>query len=330
MFFFKKKSIEDAISNSVKEQGDVHPDEGKKDESMNTGNAKLDIQLTKMQAQIDSFAEIRKANSETFSRFQEQIGEVRGMITDTSKQIGSLEAKSTKAADLVESVQPEKLMIEVRKMDGKVEALRANIESNESMMQDIMKSLKEMRTQMNFYKGVEQVSKMMEEVKKEMIEIKRVEANTKRNADRIDTMFLDFNKKYTDFAKFDEVVKALDKTTKEIQTDFDKSKVTMANKAEKKEFTNLLDKFNEFEKHTNNILRLLDERSKHTKEDMLESFENIKKAVAKKYQMDVKQIDKPVDEKKDETKKDDKKKTEDNKIIDKPLGEEEKTEDKKE
>ncbi len=344
LFFKKKNSIEDAIANSVKEQGEVPSAEVKKDSNVDTGNAKLDIQLTKIQAQIDSFSEIRKANSEMFSRLQEQIGEVRGMILDLSKQTGTIEVKATKAADLVETVQPEKLMVEVRKTEGKVEALKANIESNETMMQDIMKSLKEMRQQMNFYKGIDQVVKLNEDVKKELIDIKRVETIVMRHSDKIDTIFVDFNKKYTEFAKFDELVNSLDKSSKAIMTDFDKLKVTLSSKADKGEFVKLLDKFNDFEKHTNNILNLLDERSKHTKKDLLDSFDNIKQAVAKKYQISMENIESPKEEKQaDPAKKDEKKKSffdfskkddkktdakdaktpaEDKKIIDKEIKEE--------
>src|SRR5689334_9433523 len=105
-----------------------------KKEDTATGNPKIDIEFAKIKGQLDSFAEVRKATTERFSRISEQMGELRGMIIDTNKAMGKVEVSSTKAIDLVESVHPEKLMIEVRKQDGKVEALRASIESNEAIM----------------------------------------------------------------------------------------------------------------------------------------------------------------------------------------------------
>ncbi|PLW79585.1 hypothetical protein C0585_06990 [Candidatus Woesearchaeota archaeon] len=279
MLFGKNKAEQEEDT----ESGEDKPKAG----NVDSGNPKMDMELTRIKAQIDGFAEIRKSNSERFSRISEQIGELRGMIMDSNKSMGNVEVKATRAADLVSSVQPEKLMIDVRKVEGKVEGLKANIDSNDAIMKDIMRSLKEMRQQMNFYKGIEQVEKLNEEVKKELMEIKKVEANAKRHADRIDTIFIEFNKKFTDFENFNNIVKDANRGIKRLESDFDKMKVKLEVKEDKKEFEKLLDKFNQFEKHTTNILNLLDERSKQTKDNMLNDFNRIKQKVADKFEVNM-------------------------------------------
>lgn len=283
MFGMKKKEEE-----GEDEIEETDAKEEKKSDNVETGNPKLDMEMTRIKAQIEGFAEIRKANSERFSRISEQIGELRGMIMDSNKSVGAIEVKATRAADLVASVQPDKLMIDVRKTEGKVEGLKANIDSNEAILADVRKNLKEMRQQMNFYKGIDQVINLNEEVKKEIMEIKRIEANTKKHADRIDTVYIEFNKKFTDFEKYDSQVKNVSSTLKRLETDFDKIKVKLEIKEDKKEFETLLGKFNEFEKHTTNILNLLDERSKQAKSSMLNDFNSIKQRVADKYELDMK------------------------------------------
>lgn len=293
--FSKKKTADELIADTIKAQADAIGASGdeKKEEQITTGNPKLDIELTKIKAQIEGFAEIRKANSERFQRVSEQIGELRGMVMDTNKSVGSIEVKATKASDLVSSVQPDKLMIDVRKAEGKVDALHANIESNDSMLKNIMDEMKSMRNQMKFYKGIEQVIKLNEDVKQEIMEIKKIEASTKRHADKIDTIFLDVNRKFSEFDKFNDVVKDLDRSFKAIQGDFDKVKVTLENKEDKKEFINLVNKFNEFEKHTTNIIDLLDKRSKTSKKDLDDSFEKMKKVIEKKYKTNFSDAEKP-------------------------------------
>ena len=161
-------------------------------------------------------------------------------------------------------------MIEVRKVDGKVESLRANIEANESIMKDIMKEMKGIREQMNFYKGTDQVVKMNNEIKQEIIEIKKTEGMISKHADRVETIFVEVEKKFYDFEKFNEAVKELDRGFKKISTDFDKIRVGIEEKADKKEFIKLVDKFSDFEKHTTNILKLLDQKSKNTVMEMKE------------------------------------------------------------
>jgi hypothetical protein len=246
-----------------------------KTEDASTGNAKIDIEIAKIKGQLDSFAEVRKATNERFSRTSEQLGELRGMIIDTNKAMSKVEVSSTKAIDLVESVHPEKLMIEVRKQDGKIEALRASIESNEAIMKDLMLELKKMRDRMNFYKGVEQVIAMNEEIKQELATIKRVEANIERHADKVESAFIEVEKKMGDFSRFDDTTKDLDKQFKKLTGDFEKIRVKIEQKLERKDFLDLLDKFNDFEKHTTNLLKLLDERNKSVKGEIDAQFKQL-------------------------------------------------------
>lgn len=294
--FDKKKSRDDVIAEGVANaaaEAEAAAAGDKKEDSFNSGNAKVDMEITKIKAQLESYGEVRKANSERFSRSSEQMGELRGMIMDINKTMSKIEVSATKAIDLVESVQPEKLMIEMRKQEGKMESLKANIESNEAMMKDIMEEIKKMRTQMNFYKGIEQVTKLNDEVKNEIFEIKKVEANIERHADKGETIFLDLEKKMANFDQFEKKISEVEDTFHGIQGDFDKMKFQISNKAEKKEFLNLMDKFTDFEKHTGDVLKLLDNRSKHARQDLKDSFERIKLQLQRKHGVSLQDLPKP-------------------------------------
>jgi hypothetical protein len=271
--------------------------EGEEEEQKPAVSGNVEAELTRMKSSIEAFNEVRKANAEQFTRISEQIGELRGALMDTNKAVGTIEVASTKAIDLVNSVQPDKLMIEVRKTDGKVEALRANIEANESIMKDIMKEMKEMRAQMSFYKGVDQVVKMNNEIKQELIDIKKTEGLVGKHADRVETIFLEVEKKFYDFEKFNEAVKELDRAFKKSSVDFDKMRVNVDEKADKKEFVKMVDKFTDFEKHTSNILKLLDQKSRTTVAELNDTFEDLKKQLERRYdkKVDVKHL--PIDEK---------------------------------
>jgi len=267
------KSRDELIA-EAQELNDQPEQEEKKDE-VSTGNQKIDIELTKIEGRIQGLDEVRKSSSERFSRVAEQIGELRGMIVDTNKAMSKVEVSATKAVDLVESVHPEKLMIDVRKQDGKIEALRASIESNEAIMKDIMLEMKKMRGKMNLYKGVEQVMEMNDEIKKELSTIKRVEATIESHADKVETIFIEVNKKFGDFDKFNSIAKDLDKSFKKMSSDFEKLRTKTETKQDRKEFIDMLDRFNEFEKHTTNLLKLLDERNKTVKDDLQARFDKL-------------------------------------------------------
>jgi DNA repair exonuclease SbcCD ATPase subunit len=294
MGLFGKKDDRDAlIAKGIAdaEAAAVGGDKGEKE--FKTGNEKVDIELTKIYAQLDSFNEIRKANSERFQRLSEQLGEVRGMIVDTNKAMSKIEVAATKAVDLVESVHPEKLMIEVRKQDGKVEALRANIESSEAIVKDLMGELKKMREQMNFYKGLEQVAQLNEEVKGELANIKKMEAVIERHADKVESIFVEVQKKFAAFDKFDSIVNDVQGAMKKIESDFDKMRIKLETKEDKKEFVALLDKFNNFETHTTNLLKLLDERSKMLKESLEKDFKRLKDKLERRLKTGPVNLDEP-------------------------------------
>ncbi|HYD03223.1 MAG TPA: hypothetical protein VEC16_02895 [Alphaproteobacteria bacterium] len=277
-WFSKKKDAEPAAPAGAEDKSD---DDSGEEKPAVSGN--VEAELTKIKSSLDALNEVRKANAEQATRVSEQIGELRGALMDTNKAVGTIEVAATKAIDLVNSVQPDKLMIEVRKIDSKVEALRANIEANETIMKDIMKEMKDMRAQMSFYKGIDQVVKMNNEIKQELIDIKKTEGLVGKHADRVETIFVEVEKKFYDFEKFNEAVKELDRSFKKISSDFDKMRVGVDEKADKKEFVKMVDKFTDFEKHTTNIMKLLDSKSKNTIIELNNSFADMKKQLEKKF-----------------------------------------------
>lgn len=132
-------------------------------------------------------------------------------------------------------------------------------------------------------------------MKKQILESKKVEANISRHADKVDTIFLEVSKKFAEFDKFNDVVKDMGKTFQQITGDFEKIKVKVEDKQNKNEFIDLMNKFNEFEKHTTNLIKLLDEKSKDVKYDMNSRFEQLRKQLAKKFdtKLEVKATERP-------------------------------------
>lgn len=158
---------------------------------------KLATEIEKINANIEAFKEVRQSTSERFNRITEQVGELRAMILDRDRTVQEIELKAVKAADLVQSVEPEKLMSSVQKQDVKIEVLKANLEGNEAISSKIMDELKEFRRKLEFFSGVEEIIKLSEDVKKELIDIKKVEGRIESNADKVDTIYTEMRKKMT-------------------------------------------------------------------------------------------------------------------------------------
>lgn len=293
MGLFKKKlSDEELIKKNIEaQQAELEEKEAaknKKDDDF--GDSKLGIEVTKIKAQLEGLNEQRQAVNERFSRMSEEMGEVRGMIMDTNKSVGNIEASATKAIDLVESVRPDQLMLEVRKQDSKIESLKAGIESSESLMRDMMKEVKEMRKKIDFYKGIEQVAKLNEEIKGELIQIKKIESVIDRHSNKVETIYIEVEKKFTEFDKFNDNVKELKRNFDKLQNDFDKIKVKLEDKTDKKEIVKVINKFSDFEKHTTNIINLMDKRSKSVGEEITKRMNSVKNEVRKKVDSAIRQL----------------------------------------
>ncbi|GBE20084.1 hypothetical protein BMS3Abin17_00818 [archaeon BMS3Abin17] len=238
---------EEIIKNALKEDGNKTKEiADKREEPASNKNPKDFIKLTteidRLKIAVESFGEVRKGLTERITGLSEQIGELRAMILDRDRTIQEIELKSVKAADLVESVHPDKLMIEIQKEDAKFEALKANLEGNEAIMNRIMEELKEVRKKIEFFRGIEEIIKLGEEVKKELVEIKKVEANINIDADKVETIYSELRKKFQDVDLFSgnlqELKINLSQNTKDV--DFLKNKVTEL--ADKEELERLVKK----------------------------------------------------------------------------------------
>lgn len=236
MFGKKKKKEEE-------EDEDEEDDEEKSDSGGGMPSVgSLVAEITKIKATLDSFKEIRKANAERFSTINEQIGELRGQIMDVNRNMGVLEVKTTKAADLVESVHPDKLMIQVQRSDGKVEGLRGLVEAKDAMIANILDQLKGMRNQMKVFKGIEEVLKMNEQVKTEVMNMKKLTAIVERHSDRVEDIFVESQKTFKEFNELLGVVDVVKSNIKELGEKIDKVDVKTMKFVEKKEFENRLSK----------------------------------------------------------------------------------------
>lgn len=252
---FKKKNTEENPDEIPSEEPgsdntevtEAKPKEEKVEVTGSPGDIiKLSTEIDKIKASQEAFQEMRKSFSERFTRTSEQIGELRSMILERDRTIQTLELKAVKAADLVASVKPEKLMIELQKQDVKIEALKANIEGNEAIMDRVMEELKEIRRKVEFFRGVEEIVKLSEEIKKELIEIKKIEGTVNIQTDKVQTIYTEMRKKIQDLDNFNSKLEESKVTVEQNSKDIDYIKGKVSGLAEKEELDKIIEKVKEY------------------------------------------------------------------------------------
>ncbi len=272
----KKKEEETAESGEEAEREEKLKEAPQKSnsETKSSDLVKISTELDRIKASIEALQEVRKSFTERFTRISEQIGELRSMILDRDRTIQEIELKAVKASDLVNSIKPEKLLTEVQKQDVKIEALKANLEGNEAIMDRIMEELREIRNKLKFFSGLKEIVKLSEEVKKELIEIKKVEGTISADSDKVETIYSEMRKKLQDIDTFksqlQEIKANIDQNMKDV--DFLKNKVMgLAEKDELEKLTSKVQRYVE-------ALKEIEKKSSLTKdlEELKTLLEGIK------------------------------------------------------
>ncbi|HVY01824.1 MAG TPA: hypothetical protein VHA12_03610 [Candidatus Nanoarchaeia archaeon] len=214
--------------------------------SSNKDTIRMSTEIDKLKASIESFGEIRKATTEKMTSLSEQIGELRAMILDRDRTIQQLELKTSKSIDMVESVQPDKLMSGLQREDAKFEALKANLEGNEAIMERLMEELKEIRKKVEFFRGIEEIVKLSEEVRKELVDIKRVEATIHTQTDKAETIYAELRERFQKIELFNDKIQEIKAGNTQNTDDLINLKAKMENLVDKTEFDKLATKMQRY------------------------------------------------------------------------------------
>ncbi len=201
-----------------------------------TSVSKIEVQLESLRAQIDALRELRVIMDEKFSRVNEEIGEMRAMLVEEEKEGKEIHARAEAATSLIEAVQPEKLMGEVRKLELKLEQMKNIQERLESIQVKATDEIKEVKSKLTVFKGVDTVVQLNDEVKRELAEIKKTESDIMRHADKVEYIFVDFQKKFVDIQKMFDRVDAMDSTLKDTVKQADQLRVKLSELPPKQEF----------------------------------------------------------------------------------------------
>jgi hypothetical protein len=251
--FLKSKKKEGEDSEQEAESENLEENEDAKKEKFSSNSSSDSLSLIKLSTEIDrlkagqeAFQEIRKSFTERFTRLSEQIGELRSMILDRDRTIQTLELKSIKAIDLVESIKPDKFMMELERQNVKIEALKANLEGNEAIIDQVMEELKEMRRKIEFFRGVEEIIKLSEEIKKELIGIKKIEGTISIQTDKVQTIYSDMRKKIQALDSFNSQLQESKASIEQNAKDLDYLKVKIVNFAEKEEVDKIVEKVQKY------------------------------------------------------------------------------------
>ena len=196
-----------------------------------------DVELLKIQLEL--MKQQKTVSDEKFSRFSEQIGEIRATVLDSERDGATIKMQAEKSIELIQMVQPEKMMQNLKKLELKVEEAKGVEEKFSAMQQKLIDELKELRQRTDAIRGSETILKLNEQVKEELSSALRVQAKMEAKADKVEAMFADFQQHYYEYQKVFDRMKELNLGFNDISKDFNVFKVKVESSASKSDFVKL-------------------------------------------------------------------------------------------
>ena len=226
----------------------------------------LASRIDKSEAQVAALMEVRKDLFDRVSQLTEHLGELRSMIVENSKSIESVRIQSSRAADLVESVQPQDLLKEVKRSDLKIESVNEKIDSTELLMQKIIKDMKELRIEIGKFRGVQKLEDMKEDLAKEIEGAKKLTFDVRRDSEKVASFYTDIQEKLKIQTLHDEKLKDLESTIEALTHEVDNTSMSLKKIPDKQSMEKSRREIENIQNQTFSALEETREASKNLKE----------------------------------------------------------------
>ncbi len=187
------------------------------------------FEMERIGAKLEALDSLLKGYSERFSNLSEQIGEVRAMTLNNEKEVAKVATESSRAVDIVQEVEPQKLRIENQKLDMRISSFEEKIELNKQYLDTIMTELKDLRRKAGVFVGTDALLKLNDEVKKDLIEIQKVNSKVRVNADKSEQIFIELKRGFAESQKMNEIISNLVAIFSGFQIDIGKLKIDYSN-----------------------------------------------------------------------------------------------------
>jgi hypothetical protein len=195
---------------------------------------KLEITLELLKEEINALKERGNATEERISRENESIGEIKEMSMNTEKESKELSIKAEQAISIIKETKPEEIYGRLEKFDQKLEKQKEVLGQFKSMITALEERQKEITSKMAIIKGAETLMKLNDEIRDELMNVKKVEAKIERDADRVESIYLTYQKEFSDLSDIKSRGESIEKLQKEMVKEIDDTKVRMQSLAEKK------------------------------------------------------------------------------------------------
>lgn len=187
--------------------------------------AKFETETEKMKALIETIREGKKISDEKIQRVVEGLAEIRTMVYGREASVKEEEVRLEKVMDIMNRLEPEKLIMELGKRDKEVNNQNLRIVKLEETTGEFGEMLKRIEKLMKDIGSLENVISISNEASEKLMNMKNIERNNQKMLDKIQGVYAELSKRMEEFMlyrakqdRMDDLLNEMMKNIDEINT----------------------------------------------------------------------------------------------------------------
>jgi chromosome segregation ATPase len=202
---------------------------------------KMEVRLEKMNAFLTAIKDEKTSGDETIRRLTEEIGEIRSNIGALDRKTSQQEILVTEINTAITDLKPQKFVKFLRKEDTQVKMHDAKIQKIEDVTSLLIKRIAQVEEVLKKIGSLEKIADFGRNIAKRLVEIENREKRIGRISDRIDSIFMELNKRLDEFMLYKAKQDTLDELSREMMKAIDEMNTKVEGFAKKEDLDLLRD-----------------------------------------------------------------------------------------
>ena len=202
---------------------------------------KMQVHLEKMQAFLDAIKDDKTSRDETMRRLTEEIGELRSSVNSLDRKSSQQEILVSEVNTAITDLKPQRFVKFLKKQDMQVKIHDTKIQRMDDLTTVITKRLSTVEEVLKKIGSLEKIADFGRDIAKRLIDIENREKRIGRISDKIDSIFMELNKRMDEFMLYKAKQDTLDELSREMMKAIDDMNTRIEKYAEKEDLDMLRD-----------------------------------------------------------------------------------------
>ena len=202
---------------------------------------KMSIKIEKLKAFVDALKDEKGGDREAIQRITEELGEMRSTTGSMEGRMSEMEMKLEDAAETLADLKPQKFTKELQRKEEEIKMHDARLEKLDDMNSTILKRVNQIQIILEKLGNIESIAELTKNISKKLMSIEDKDKKVTRLADKIDSMFVEINKRLEEFMFYKAKQDSLDDLSKEMLKSIDELTTKLTRYAEKDDLELLRD-----------------------------------------------------------------------------------------